>query len=101
MAQGDVWFVYASLANNATLDLKDVSAAILIQNLLTSGGKAELYATDGTSDTLQRTILPDTEGNAVLGVELRAKPSGWFYRLKNVSGGTLRMGGDGVKTDNA
>lgn len=93
MAVGDSVTSHSSIANNASLTIQPGSAGVewMIHNLLL-GGAWELYKTDGSN-----TILVDYGSMAGMKQRLTLKSTYTeYYSLKNVSGGTVYMGYEGV-----
>lgn len=95
MAQGAaVVNITASVANGSSLDIQPSTGVEWVIHNLYWGGAVELYWTDGTN-----TIKFDTDSSTGgrLGTVFHCTHSTWV-RIKNVSGGALSLGYDGVQT---
>lgn len=94
MAVNDIVTAHSSVANNASLTIQPGSGAEWLIKNIYYGGACELYRTDGTN-----TIKIDSDGSA--GHRLSVSyllTNGVYLSLKNVSGGAVYMGYDGLVT---
>jgi hypothetical protein len=93
MAVGDSVISHSSIANSASLTIQPGSAGVewLITNLY-FGGAWELYRTDGSN-----TIKIDSGSGVRMLTSIKLKATyTTYFTIKNVSGGTVYMGYDGV-----
>ncbi len=96
MAAGDVYNIGpTSIANNAFLDIQPGAAVEVTISSIYCGGAWELYRYDGTNS-----IGPFASGTTADGLtNLRFRVTNSVrIRVKNVSGGTLYYGADGLVT---
>lgn len=92
MAVGDNVLSHSSIANNASLTIRPGSGEEWILHNLYFGGAWELYRTDGTN-----TIKVDSGTGVRMLTQLKLKATySIYYTIKNVSGGSVYMGYDGV-----
>lgn len=92
MAVGDNVLAHTSVSNNATLTIQPGAGVEWMLTSLYFGGMWELYRTDGTN-----TILVDYGfGSGSLQNRKIKATNTIYYTIKNVSGGTVYMGYDGV-----
>lgn len=93
MAVGDTITEHGSVANNSSLTIRPGSSGPewMITNLYMGGGW-ELYRTDGTN------MILVMSGSGVGSLQRRSMIATWthYFTLKNVSGGAVFMGFDGV-----
>lgn len=92
MAQGDVVAETASVANGAYMDIQPGAGAEWIIHNLYWAGAVELYKYDGT-DTIK--FSSDTAFGALMGTIINIS-NAHYLRIKNVSGGAIICGYDGV-----
>lgn len=94
MAAGDVVSSLTSTANNGTLSAQPGSGVEWVLHNVYFGGAMELYYTDGTNSIK---IDSDTTLGARLGTVFHVNNTR-YIQIKNVSGGTVYLGYDGVIT---
>jgi len=94
MAAGDVVSGHASVNNGAYLDIQPGAGAEWIIHNLFYGGAAEIYRTNGSNDVK---IDSDTALGCMMGRCFHVTNS-IYLRIKNVSGGAVYCGHDGVVT---
>lgn len=94
MAVGDVTSSLTSVANDAYLDIQPASGIEWVIHNLYHAGSAELYISDGTNEIK---VMSDTTESGWLGYYLHAN-NDRYYRIKNISGGSIYLGYDGVIT---
>lgn len=94
MAIGDVTIALSSVADDGYLDIQPGSGVEwVIHNILAAiGTSVELYMSDGTNE-----IMVDESSSGFVDVHFHCTNS-IYYRIKNVSGGTVYLGYDGVVT---
>ena len=95
MAAGAAYVVTPTSVNNAAfLAFQPAgSTEIVLHNVYVPQGSAvELYWSDGTND-----ILIDSGSESYNDFHFHCT-NGAFVRVKNVSGGSIRLGGDGMYT---
>jgi len=95
MAVGDVKSAIVSLNPNGVLDIRPPVGEEWVIHNITCSGACELYFTDGTNTILVDSIM--TTYGGWLGFAFHVTNSVW-YAVKNVSGGTILVGYDGVCT---
>lgn len=95
MAAGDVYVkAPESVADTAFLDLQPGAGVEIVVHNFGYAGAMELYLYDGT-DSLK--MDEDATAGSRMGVFLHCTNS-VYYRIKNVSGGAVLMGADGMTT---
>lgn len=94
MAVGDVASAHSSVSNGSSLTIQPGSSIEWVLHNIYYGGAMELYRTDG-SNTIK--IASDDLLGCLGGLCLHATNS-IYYSLKNVSGGAVYMGYDGIIT---
>lgn len=94
IAKSDSFVGTASLANNATLDIRPASGYEVALHYVLAVGAGELHITDGTNTIL---IASTTTGNVWYGGSIRLT-NGQYATYKNVSGGTQVVCWSGVYT---
>ena len=94
MALGSVISSQQSIEDAASLSIKPTTGnEWVIHNIyVPNGSDVELYWTDGTNDTLQ-----DTNDGAWLNYHFHVT-AGYYLKVKNVSGGAIYIGYDGIQT---
>ena len=95
MAIGDAVSVVANVADDDYLSLITSGAGVetIIHNI-SHNGSAELYFFDGSNYILMDT---DTTAGAWMGLTIHCTFTN-YYKVKNISGGTIYMHADGVCT---
>ena len=94
MAVGDVTSALSSVANNAYLDIQPAAGVEWVVHNLYHKGSAELYISDGSNEIK---VMADTSESGWLGYYLHCNNT-LYYRIKNISGGAIYLGYDGVIT---
>lgn len=95
MAVGDVVSADAtSVANNAYLDTAPGAGVEAVITNIFYAGAVEVYFYDGTNEIL---VLSDSASGSILNCSFHVT-STRRIRIKNVSGGTVRISYDGVQT---
>jgi len=94
MALGSVVSTQQSIDHGASLSIKpSIGNEWVIHNVyVPNGSQVELYWTDDINDTLQ-----DTNDGAWLNYHFHVTASN-YLKVKNVSGGTIYIGYDGIQT---
>ena len=92
MAAGSPLNVHSSVLNGAYLTIQAGSGATWEISNIYCGGAWELYRTDGTNTIL---VTNGTQAGGLLKLNLVADNT-YYYKVKNVSGGTVYFGYDGV-----
>lgn len=95
MAVGDVYVkAPESVADTAYLTFQPAAGVEIVLHNVGYGGAMELYLYDGTDELLMDS---DATAGSRMGVFLHCTNS-VYYRIKNVSGGAVLMGADGMTT---
>lgn len=95
MAAGDVIiFGPSSVADTAFLDLQPGAGVEIVVHNICYEGAMELYFSNGSTNVKAD---EDTTAGSRLGLFLHCTNSN-YYRIKNVSGGAVNMGADGIVT---
>ena len=97
MAAGDVAnFFNAAVTNGTYLDLQpSAGVEVVIHNFCYEGAMELYYRDGGVADEFL--VDADSTLGSRMGVFLHCT-NGRFYRIKNVSGGTVGIGADGMTT---
>lgn len=93
MAVNDVISDCQSVANTAYLSIQPASGVEWVIHNIDFGGAVEISRYDGTDEIIFRTESAIGEYACV-----RHVTNGQYLRVKNVSGGTIKIGYDGVQT---
>lgn len=94
MAVGDAFVGTASLANDATANIRPASGSEIALHYVLAVGAGELYVTDGTNTIL---IGSTNTGNVWYGGSIRLT-NGQYAYYKNKSGSTQKVCWSGVYT---
>jgi hypothetical protein len=98
MAVGDVYVkAPESVSDQAYLDLQPSSGVEIVIHNFGYAGAMELYLWDG-ADRLK--MDEDATAGSRMGVFLHCTNT-VYYQIKNVSGGSVLMGADGITTKSA
>lgn len=91
---GDTYTNSATVTNGNTLSFQQGGTQAVVIHNIGYGGAVELHATDGTNDVK---IDSDSGSGGWLNFAFHCTASYWYY-VKNTSGGSIVITGDGIVT---
>ncbi len=91
---GDTYTYSATISNNASLSLQQTGTVAVVVHNINYAGAVELHATDGTNDVK---IDTDSANGGWLAFAFHCTAGYWYY-VKNTSGGNLVITADGIYT---